>query len=127
TAAVVGMIGLLFVDFFIFRSTIFIAVTHFLLFFQVVKLAGEKARKDCLQIFIFSFFQILAACTLSVDAWHAGVLIFFIPTATAALFWNQMEKERADTGYTQDRELARNYKRMAAGICAAALPINIVL
>src|SRR4029077_12438711 len=102
TAAVVGMIGLLFVDFFIFRNTIFIAVTHFLLFFQIVKLAGEKTRKDCLQIFLFSFFQILAACTLSVDAWHAVVLIAFTPTAATALFWNQMAHEREGAGVPLD-------------------------
>ena len=114
TAAVIGMVGLLFIDFFIFRNTVFIAVTHFLLFFQIVKLAGEKARKDCLQIFLVSFFQILASCTLSVDVWHAAVLILFIPVATAALFWNQMERERTDAGLGINAEVQNHYQLQQA-------------
>jgi len=126
TAAVVGMIALLVVDFFVFRNTIFIAITHFLLFFQIVKLAGEKTRKDNLQIFLFSFFQILASCTLSVDAWQAIVLLAFIPTATLALFWNQMERE-SETGTPRDPAVHRSYRRMATLICALVLPLNVAL
>jgi protein-glutamine gamma-glutamyltransferase len=127
TLAVMGMVALLFVDFFILRDTIFIAVTHFLLFFQIVKLAGEKKRKDNLQMFLFSFFQLLAACTLSVDAWHAVVLLAFIPTATTALFWNQMEREREGAKTLEDAPLYRNYRRMSVLICTAALPLIVFL
>jgi len=127
TAAVAGMVGTLLIDFFAFHNSIFIAVTHFLLLFQIVKLAGEKKRKDCLQIFVFSFFQVLAACTLSVDPWHAAVLLALIPTATAALFWNQMAREYEMAKNDLDAAVSRNYRRMAALMSAAALPLNLVL
>src|SRR5437764_664912 len=62
TVAVIGLILMLFVDFLILRVSIFIALTHFLLLFQIVKLLGKQARKDCFQLFMVSFFQILASC-----------------------------------------------------------------
>ena len=36
TFAVAAMVATLFLDFFVFRSTLFIAITHFLLLFQIV-------------------------------------------------------------------------------------------
>lgn len=127
TVVVAGMILLLLIDFLVFRFSVFIAITHFLLLFQIFKLLGEKARKDCLQIFLFSFFQILAACTLSVDAWHAAILLSLIPTATAMLFWNQMEREEEEAGGSAGAAVHRSYRRMAAGVCLAALPVNVLL
>ncbi len=127
TVAVAGMIMMFLIDFLVFRFSIFIAITHFLLLFQIFKLAGAKARKDCLQIFLFSFFQILAACTLSVDAWHAAILLGLIPTATALLFWNQIEREWEQAGQSSDPTVHRHYRRMATGICLAAFPSNVLL
>ncbi len=127
TAAVALMVSLLFLDFFVFHYTIFVAITHFLLLFQMVKLVGEKNRKDCFQIFLFSFLQILAACTLSVDVGHAGVLLIMIPTATAALFWNQLEKAHEDAHEPSDATLHRRYGRMAIWVCVTALPLNVFL
>ncbi len=127
TGAVAGMLGLLICDFLVYRSTIFIAVTHFLLLFQMVKLVGEKTRKDCFQIFLFSFLQVLAACTLSVDVWQAGILLLMIPTAAATLFWNQMEKDHQDAHLPDQAALHRRYGRMAAFISVTALPLNLFL
>ena len=36
---------MLFLDFFVLHSTLFIAITHFLLLFQIVKLIGSKEPK----------------------------------------------------------------------------------
>src|SRR5690349_1717032 len=68
TTAVLILVAAFVVDFFLLHATVFLAVTHFLILFQIFKLLGLKERKDCLQIFLVGFFQILGACTLSVDA-----------------------------------------------------------
>src|SRR5258708_9129136 len=68
TGAVIVLISVFILDFFVRDDSIFVSVAHFLLLFQLFKLIGPKTRKDCLQILIFSFFQILSACTLSVEA-----------------------------------------------------------
>jgi transglutaminase-like putative cysteine protease len=127
TAAVVAMVTFLILDFFIFRVSFFISIAHFLLLFQIVKLIGLKDRKDCFQIFLFSFLQILASCTLSVDAWHALVLLAMIPTATAALFWSQMTKDCDEARALEDVSSHTRFHRMAVGICLIALPLNIFL
>src|SRR5438552_966629 len=66
TAAVLGLVSIFLLDFFLWGHSIFISVAHFLLLFQMFKLIGAKAPKDCLQILLFSFFHMLSACTLSV-------------------------------------------------------------
>ena len=50
--------------------------------------------------------------------------ILFIPTATAALFWNQMEQEG---GGVRPLDVQKHYRRMATLMCVTALPLNIVL
>src|SRR6266480_1718139 len=80
TAEVGILISIFLLDFFFWSYSIFVCMAHFLLLFQFFKLIGAKTLKDSLQIFIFSFFQILSACTLSVDAWHGFILLLLIPT-----------------------------------------------
>ena len=127
TPAVLTLITILFVDFLLFRSTLFIAITHFLLFFQSFKLIGAKERKDGLQIFLFAFFQTLAACTLSVDAWNAVILLALIPAAIVVLFWNQMAREYETTQERPDAATHRQHRRMAVLISALGLPMTLVL
>jgi transglutaminase-like putative cysteine protease len=127
TPAVLAMIFMLLMDFFFVRSTLFIAITHFLLLFQSFKLIGLKERKDGLQIFLFSFFQALAACTLSVDAWNAVILLALILTAILVLFWNQMAREYESAPEHPEGDDHRRYRRMAVLIGVLGLPMTLVL
>jgi transglutaminase-like putative cysteine protease len=121
------LIATVLVDFFVWHATVFITVTHFLVLFQAFKAIGPKERKDCLQLFLFGFFQILAACTLSVDAWHALILLLLIPSAAAALFWNQAALNEETAGEPPPASAQGAYRRLAAFIGLAALPMNVIL
>jgi transglutaminase-like putative cysteine protease len=127
TPAVLVLLSLLAVDFLVFHSTLFLAITHFLLLFQSFKLVGPGERKDNLQIFLFAFFQALAACTLSVDAWNAVILLALIPTAIATLFWNQMSREWEISGAPPDAATQPHYRRLAVWMSALGLPIILVM
>src|SRR5688572_20850483 len=61
TVAVLGLISVFVLDFWFWGNSIFVSVAHFLMLFQAFKLLGPKTRKDCLQILIVSFFQVLSA------------------------------------------------------------------
>ncbi|OGR90885.1 MAG: hypothetical protein A2992_03285 [Elusimicrobia bacterium RIFCSPLOWO2_01_FULL_59_12] len=127
TAAVIALISVFLLDFFFWGHAIFICVAHFLLLFQLFKLLGPKERKDCLQILVFSFFQVLSACTLSVDVWQAVILLLLIPTAVAGLFWQQISRDVEDSGQPLPAEVPRSYHRWVAGICLGAIPVNLFL
>ncbi len=127
TAAVIGLVVLFLVDFFLQRHTVFLSITHLLLMFQNFKWLGEKKRKDILQILFFSFFQILAACTLSLAIWHALILLVMIPSATAALFWHQVVFHEEESGRALPAGARNPYRALLTLICAVVLPMNILL
>lgn len=125
TWAVAIMVVWLIIDFAVLKQTIFLAITHFLILFQTFKLLGPKTRKDVLQMFLFAFFQILAACTLSVDAWHAIILLSLIPSATTVLFWSQIERECENVN-ALDAGIKDRYRKMGRWLAVTAIPVNIV-
>jgi len=125
--AVLGLVATFAVDFFIWDYSIFVCMAHFLLLFQLFKLLGPKTRKDCLQILVFSFFQILSACTLSLDVWHGIILLLLIPTATAGLFWQQISREEEMSGSVLPSVAQKPYRRLAFLMCGAAIPLNLAL
>lgn len=127
TIAVMGLIATFLLDFIIKNYSIFISVAHFLILFQTFKLLGLKTRKDCLQILIFSFFQILSACTLSVDAWHAIILLCLIPIGTAALFWQQISREEETYQQPCPASVRQLYHRFVTFMCIGAIPMNMAL
>jgi hypothetical protein len=127
TAAVILLVTIFALDFFVWGYSIFVSVAHFLLLFQMFKMLGGKARKDCLQILLVSFFQVLSACTLAVDAWQGFILLLLIPVATAGLFWQQISREIEGTEQTAPPSALRSYRRWVAGMCLSAIPINALL
>jgi len=127
TSIVVVIIAAFLFDFFMKQNTLFISLSHFLLLFQMLKLAGRKTRSDAMQIFLFGFFQLLAACTLSVNVWHAIILLLLIPNATAALFWNYVEQESEKAHQPVPQTALRPFRRLTLGMCLSAVPINLAL
>jgi protein-glutamine gamma-glutamyltransferase len=127
TGAVLVLVGLTLLDFFHWGSTLFVAVAHFLLLFQLIKLAGLKETKDCMQIFVVSFFQMLSACTLSVDAWQGVMLLFFVPTGIAGLFWHEVSRHEEKRGRTFLLPAQKPYRTLLILICVVALPLVGVL
>jgi protein-glutamine gamma-glutamyltransferase len=127
TAAVILLVSVFLLDFFVWGHDIFVSVAHFLILFQIFKLLGNKSRKDCLQILMFSFFQLLSACTLSVDAWQAFIFLLLIPVATAGLFWQQISREAEESGQAMPESAAKPYRRWVAVMCLSAIPMNFVL
>ena len=127
TLAVLVMIGNFILDFAFRHQTFFISIAHFLLLFLMFKLPGPKTRKDCLQIFLVAFFQIMASCTLSVDIWQAITLALMIPTATTGLYWHQLEKEQESDPQPLANDARRAYRRMSWSISLAAIPMNLLL
>ncbi len=125
TAAVMVMVVMLLADFFFWGNSVYLCVAHFLMLFQMFKLLGEKTRKDSLQILVFSFFQMLSACTLSVDAWQAIILFLLIPTMASGLFWNQIAREQEESDERLPTEVHRPYRLWVTGLCLAAIPINL--
>jgi len=127
TGAVVVFIAVFVFDFFAKQNTIFVSLSHFLLLFQMLKLAGRKTRSDAMQIFLFGFFQLLAACTLSVNASHAIILLLLIPNATAALFWNYVEQESEKAHLPIPETALQPFRRLTLWMCLSAIPINLAL
>jgi len=97
TLAVIGLVSYTLIDFFAFQNTIFITLSHFLLLFALFKALGPKERKDCIQIGVIGFFQLLAACTLSADTGQALLLVALIPALIALLYWGLVERIRETT------------------------------
>ncbi len=124
---IVGMVAFFPIDFFLRQSSVFLSIAHFLLLFQLLKLAGPKTRADGLQVFLFGFFQLLAACTLSVNVWHAILLFLLIPAATSTLFWNFLEKDSEVFGEEIPPQVRKPFVRMATGMCLIAVPLNVLL
>jgi len=127
TPAVFALIGFILMDFFIVKSTIFLCVAHFLLLFQAFKVLGPKNRKDCLQILLVGFFQVLASCTLSVDASNAIILLLLIPVGASGLLWHELAREEEITKQLIPAAARARYRRLTAGMCAGALPMVIGL
>jgi protein-glutamine gamma-glutamyltransferase len=127
TFAVVLMAITFLIDFAAHHLSFFVSIAHFLILFQMFKWIGLKERKDGLQIVCFSFFQILAACTLSLDIWQAFVFIALIPVATMALFWHQVEIHRERGENVVSPEVRRAFIRLARIMAAVSLPLNLLL
>jgi hypothetical protein len=126
TFAVIFLIAMSIADLFVLKNSFFVVVAHFLQVFQTFKLMGLKERKDCLQMGLIGFFQLLAACTLSADVWQAALLFLFIPGGTALLFWNYAarvaEEANPSTPWPE-----KPLKRLHAGISLSALPLNLLM
>lgn len=127
TPVVVVLILQLVLDMTMRHQTIFIAVAHFLILFQVFKWCGLKERKDAFQIFLFGFFQLLAACTLSVDVWQAALLLAVIPVGAAGLYWNSVQREADLSGIKAEGRTRTLYLRMGLGISTGAIPTVVAL
>jgi transglutaminase-like putative cysteine protease len=123
--AVIVMLAVAGFDFFLRHISFLLTVAHFLLLFQIFKLLGPKTRKDYLQIFMFSFFQLLSACTLSADLWQALALIAFIPVASAVLFWQQVSREEEGLQHLLPAEARRPYRSLTLWMSAFAIPANV--
>jgi len=62
-----------------------IAMTHLLVFVQVAKCLNSKGRKDYIQIYLMSFFQLLASAALDTGLGFAFALLLFFVTTLHAL------------------------------------------
>jgi transglutaminase-like putative cysteine protease len=125
--AVGAMIAAFLVDFFLVRNTVFICIAHFLAYFQAYKLLGFKGRRDVFQILLFGFFQILAACTLSLEVWHAFIFLALIPVATLGLFWHLIELHAEEYGTRPSADDQGAFRRLSRGMAIAAVPMNLAL
>jgi len=126
TLAVIVLVLFGAADFLLLKNTFFVMIAHFLMLFQMFKLSGLKERKDCLQIGLIGFFQLLAACTLTADVAQAVLLLLVIPGATALLYWNYAARV-AEEIPPQAVWPLRPLKRLHWGINVAALPLNLAM
>lgn len=127
TPALLGLMAVFLYDFFGQRETLFVAIAHFLLLFQVIKCLGPQERRDVQQIFLFGFLQILSACTLSVDLWQSLVLFGFIPAATLSLFWQEVARREHQWARPLPETVWPRYRRIARLMAATVLPVNVLL
>jgi len=78
---IMGVFVLTIVSIFIFKSPPVQEVIHFLLALQAVKLAAPKKRRDWLQLYLLSFFSVVAAAALSVEVSFAFIFVVYLFTA----------------------------------------------
>lgn len=80
-------------------------LVHFLLGLQAVKLVAPKGNRDWLQLYLLSFFDLVAAAALSVELYFAGIFLSYVLAAPFALVVFQLKRSLAAAGKEADDRL----------------------
>jgi hypothetical protein len=93
---IVGVFLYTLVTIFIFRDLPLQSLAHFLLALQAVKLAAPKRARDWAQLYLLSFFSVVAASALSVEFFFAVIFAcyLFLAPWVLILFHLRCELER---------------------------------
>ena len=88
-------------------SDLVLAVTHLLIFIQIVKLFNKKENKDYVHMYLMCFFQLLAASVLTTGFLFPVALVMFLVATvwTLALFHLKTEFEKAERVASVETEL----------------------
>ena len=80
----------------ILNVELFIALLNFILLIQILKLVSCKEKRDLLQIFLLSFFQLVAAAISNFSYLFGLVLVFYVLIAICSLILLNLSSERTD-------------------------------
>ena len=112
-----SMVYLLILPFDLMASELVLAVTHLLIFIQMVKLLNRKENKDYIQMYLMCFFQLLAASVLTTSSLFSVALVLFMIAAvwTLALFHLKLDVEKATATSTETEGTQSELQRTIPG------------
>ena len=73
------------IDWQVLHSPPVIVVTHFILFISACKLLERKSHRDWLWLYLVSFFELIMAAGMTIDAVFLALLITFLFSAVSSL------------------------------------------
>lgn len=89
---------------FVLRELPLLALAHFLLALQAVKLLALKKGKDWWLLYLLSFFSIVTASALSVEVFFAGIFVAYLFLAPWVLVLFQLKEGAEAAGMDPNRE-----------------------
>ncbi len=104
-------------------------LVHFLLALQAVKLLSSKSGRDWLQLYLLSFFSLIAASALSVELFFAVVFVCYLVSAPWTLMLFHLKQALVTAGKDPEREaqlVSPTLLRLVAGIDAVLFSLTLV-
>ena len=102
--AILGVFVLSLFSIFVLKALPLQELVHFLLALQAVKLLAPKKGRDWLQLYLLSFFNLIAASALSVEVSFAVIFVCYLFVAPWVLVLFHLKGAMEETGKDPDRE-----------------------
>ena len=102
--AMLGVFTLTLISIFVLKILPIQALVHFLLALQAVKLLAPKKGRDWLQLYLLSFFSLVAASALSVEIFFAGIFVCYLFTGPWVLVLFHLKGAIEAAGKNPDQE-----------------------
>jgi transglutaminase-like putative cysteine protease len=126
---VYGILDLLFL-----AESLIAAVIHLLLFLQIYKLYNARSHRDLLDIFILTFLQLIAACTLTISLGFLLVFCLYMILGTWGLILYHLKHETERALPERSRELlagsdlvAPSFLFSSVGVAVTSLLLTLVI
>jgi transglutaminase-like putative cysteine protease len=103
--ALVGIFILTLFSIFVLKSLPLQEIVHFLLAIQAVKLLSQKKGRDWLQLYLISFFNLIAATALSVELFTATIFVCYLITGPWVLVLWHLKGAIEASGKDPDKEV----------------------
>ncbi len=99
-----GVFALTLFSIFILKAPPVQELVHFLLALQAVKLSAPKKQRDWLQLYLLSFFSVVAAAALSVELFFAVIFVSYLFAAPWVLVVFHLKDDMEKAGKNPDTE-----------------------
>ena len=115
-----GILDLLFL-----AESFIAAVIHLLLFLQIYKLYNVRSHRDLLDLFILTFLQLVAACTLTVNFGFLLVLCLYMILGTWGLILLHLKRETELALPERSQELLAGSDLVAPGFLFSSVGVAL--
>jgi len=127
--AVAGVIGLIPFDYTLVTGDVVITATHFLLAVQIVKLFGEKATRDYVQLFAVSLIHLGVAAVVTIELLFSAAFVIYLIVATWTLCLFLLHRELEENARQEPGRIrsGRGLLGSTAVASVASLVLTIVV
>jgi len=114
-------LGFAVLDLLLLAESFIVAVIHLLIFLQLYKLYNLHTNRDLLDLFVLTFLQLIAACTLTVSFGFLLVLFFYMILGTWGLILLHLKSETDAARPMQSRDLLAAPDLVGGGLLASSI------
>jgi transglutaminase-like putative cysteine protease len=115
-----GVLDLLFL-----AESFIAAVIHLLLYLQIYKLYNARSHRDLLDLFILTFLQLIAACTLTISFGFLVVFCLYMILGTWGLILFHLKRETECALPERSRELLAGSDLVAPGFLLSSVGVAV--